>query len=115
MNTELENKLKKDDIKKVQLTNPFLQEEQKPQVQEQQKPQEPQKDLPKTTFDDIKQEYKYQTLTITKSNLAYLKIISKIKHITQTNLINDILTEYFKAQNYDDEIENSVKGYKATL
>lgn len=97
-------------------TDPFGDEEKKPQVQEQAqapiqeqtKPQE--QEPPKTTIDtlnsvaQLKKVYKNQTYSLSKRNIALIKVLSNLQKISQTNCLDNILDDYYKRANFDDEI-----------
>ena len=100
-------------------TDPFGEEEKtqapKPQAQEQPQAQEPQKDQPKTTIEslnniaNLKKVYKNQTYSLSKRNIALIKVISNLQKISQTNCLDNILDEYYNKSNFDDEIKKMIE------
>lgn len=82
-------------------------QEQAQSYQEEPKPQAKEENT--ISYEDYKKEFKNQSLTLSKHNLAILKVLSKMQHITQAKLLDDILENHFKAVKFDEKIQNMIK------
>lgn len=80
------------------------------------KPQENSADAPKITLENYAdKEFVVRTMSISKNNLAFIKVMSKLEHLTQQDYLDKIINEYKNGLNLGEDIKQKIQNQQKAL